>query len=85
VSTATRTCTGCGRKAPKEELARFVSAAGKLTPDPSGRAPGRGAYTCPRSACFERAVARRAFSRTLRTNVRVPAGLNPFYPLSQEG
>jgi hypothetical protein len=78
VSTAIRTCVGCGRKAPKEELARFVSSNGALALDPSGRAPGRGAYACRREACFERAVARRAFSRTLRENVRVPAPLNPF-------
>jgi predicted RNA-binding protein YlxR (DUF448 family) len=73
---------GCGRKAPKHELVRFVAPDGTLTLDPSGRAPGRGAYTCPSAACFERAKRRRAFSRTLRTNVSVPSGLNPF---SEEG
>jgi uncharacterized protein len=78
VTAPTRTCTGCGRKASKHELARFVESDGTLKLDPTGRAPGRGAYTCPRAACFERAVARRAFSRTLRANLRVPAGLNPF-------
>ena len=57
---------------------RFVALEGTLTRDPSGQAHGRGAYTCARSACFERAVARRGFARTLRTNVRIPALLNPF-------
>jgi predicted RNA-binding protein YlxR (DUF448 family) len=33
--------------------------------------PGRGAYTCRRLACFERAVDRRAFNRILRRNVRI--------------
>jgi predicted RNA-binding protein YlxR (DUF448 family) len=33
--------------------------------------PGRGAYTCRRLTCFERAVARRAFNRTLRKTVRI--------------
>jgi len=75
---ASRTCVGCGRKAAKHELARFVAADSTLTLDPNGQAPGRGAYTCRRAVCFERAVDRRAFSRTLRTNVRVPPGLNPF-------
>jgi uncharacterized protein len=82
VSVSIRTCTGCGRKAPKVELARFVSEGGTLTTDATGRAPGRGAYTCRSAACFERAAARRSFARTLREDVTVPAGLNPF---SQEG
>jgi uncharacterized protein len=67
-----RTCVGCGRKAPQRELLRFVATDGTLRLDRSGRLPGRGAYTHPRLACFERAAARRAFSRTLRRNVRIP-------------
>ena len=90
-----RTCVGCGRKAPQEELARYVllkgelpgkeelaryvsSPGGTLEPDPERRRPGRGAYTCRRAVCFERAAQRRAFSRTLRRTVTVPAGSNPF-------
>ena len=71
----TRTCVGCGRKAPQRELVRFAAPAGVLEPDPARRLPGRGAYTCRRLSCFERAEARRAFSRTLRRTVRVPSGL----------
>jgi predicted RNA-binding protein YlxR (DUF448 family) len=41
--------------------------------------PGRGAYTCRRLACFERAVERRAFNRTLRRNVRVEPELASLY------
>ena len=41
-----RTCAGCGRKAPREELIRFVAQDGVLTP--GGHAPGRGVYTCRR-------------------------------------
>ena len=64
-----RTCAGCGRKAPQAELARFAVRGGQLV---RGRAEtGRGAYTCRRLACFERAVDRRAFSRILRRNVRI--------------
>lgn len=77
-----RTCAGCGRKARQVELVRFAAPAGVLEPDPERRVPGRGVYTCPRTACFERAAARRAFARTLRRTVTVPAELNPF---SQEG
>ncbi len=72
-----RTCAGCGRKAPRAELVRFVALGGSLTP---GRAlPGRGVYTCRRLACFERARSRRAFNRTLRTTVRVEPALTRLY------
>jgi len=68
-----RTCTGCGRKAPKSQLVRFVAAGDRLEFGP--RAQGRGAYTCRRRSCFERASARRAFNRTLRQTLRVDPAL----------
>ncbi len=68
-----RTCAGCGRKAPQAELVRFVARAGALAP--GRREPGRGVYTCRRRLCFERALHRRAFSRTLRSTVRVDPAL----------
>ena len=72
-----RTCVGCGRKAPQDELVRFAAPTGVLERDTGRQLPGRGAYTCPRTSCFERAAARRAFARTLRRTVSVPTGLNP--------
>jgi predicted RNA-binding protein YlxR (DUF448 family) len=72
----TRTCVGCGRKAPQNELLRFREEGGTLVP---GMGPGRGAYTCRRLACFERALARRAFNRTLRRTVRVDPTLSRLY------
>ena len=72
-----RTCAGCGRKAPKAELLRFTAANGVLVHADS--APGRGVYTCRRLSCYERAVARRAFSRTLRRPVRIEPGLERLY------
>ena len=69
-----RTCVGCGRKAPQAELVRFAAREGELVP---GRGePGRGAYTCRRLACFERAVSRRGFNRVLRQNVTVDPELS---------
>jgi predicted RNA-binding protein YlxR (DUF448 family) len=68
---------GCGRKAPQAELYRFVARDGALAPGP--KEPGRGAYTCRRLACFERAAARRAFNRTLRRTVRVDPELARLY------
>ena len=72
-----RSCIGCGRKAPQEELLRFAAAAGQLVPGTG--VPGRGAYTCRRLACFERAVSRRAFNRTLRKTVRIDQELASLY------
>jgi predicted RNA-binding protein YlxR (DUF448 family) len=73
----TRTCAGCGRKAPQAELIRFVEKGGTLT---AGRnEPGRGVYTCRRLACFERAAGRRAFARVLRRPVRVEPSLSALY------
>jgi predicted RNA-binding protein YlxR (DUF448 family) len=43
------------------------------------RGGGRGAYTCSRLACFERAASRRAFNRTLRRTVRLDQDLAPNY------
>jgi uncharacterized protein len=77
VSAPIRTCAGCGRKAPQTELLRFVARNGTLLHAPKG--PGRGAYTCPRLACFERAAARRAFNRSLRQTVRVDPELVRLY------
>jgi uncharacterized protein len=69
MSTPERTCAGCGRKRPQTELVRFAAQDGRLV---AGRTlAGRGVYTCPRLACFERAASRRAFSRVLRQNVAI--------------
>ena len=72
-----RSCVGCGRKAPQSELLRFVAEDGRLVPG-TGK-PGRGAYTCRRLSCFERAAARRAFNRTLRRTVPVEPALAALY------
>ena len=72
-----RSCVGCGRKAPQSELLRFVAEGGRLVYG-EGK-PGRGAYTCRRLACFERAVARRAFNRTLKRTVQVEPELSGLY------
>jgi uncharacterized protein len=73
----TRSCAGCGRRAPKRELVRFVVRDGVLTQ--GARLEGRGVYTCRRLPCFERAAARRAFARTLRRTVRVDPALAGLY------
>jgi len=72
-----RSCVGCGRKAGQSELIRFVAANGRLVE--GSRRAGRGAYTCRRLSCFERAAARRAFNRTLRRSVEVDEALSGLY------
>jgi uncharacterized protein len=72
-----RSCIGCGRKAPQGQLLRFGAVDGQLVP--GAGMPGRGAYTCRRLACFERAVSRRAFNRTLRQTVRIGPELASLY------
>ena len=75
-----RTCAGCGAKRPQSELLRFAAQDGRLVP---GRAlPGRGVYTCRRLACFERAVAQRAFNRVLKQTVVVDPALSRLYTVS---
>ena len=75
--TPVRTCAGCGRKAAQRELVRFVAESGALAHG-DGK-PGRGVYTCKRLACFERALTRRAFARTLRRTVTVDPNLTALY------
>jgi len=72
-----RSCIGCGLKAPQGQLLRFAAPAGHLVP--GTEIPGRGAYTCRRLACFERAVSRRAFNRTLRKTVQIDQKLASLY------
>jgi predicted RNA-binding protein YlxR (DUF448 family) len=71
-----RTCAGCGRKAPQPELQRFHERDGVLE---AGSGRGRGAYTCRRLACFERACAHRSFNRILKKTVRVEQSLARLY------
>jgi uncharacterized protein len=72
-----RTCAGCGRRALQRELIRFAAPDGVLV---AGRGvPGRGAYTCRRLVCFERAVAQRGFNRVLRRAVAVDPALERLY------
>ncbi len=61
-----RTCVGCRGRAAKSALLRVVVAGGVLTPDPSGRLPGRGANVHPDPRCVDLAEKRRAFPRALR-------------------
>ncbi len=59
-----RRCCGCMEMKPKQELVRVVkSNTGDVTLDLTGKAPGRGAYVCRSSECFEKARKARRFER----------------------
>ena len=62
-----RTCVACREEAGKRALVRFVrSAAGEIVEDPTGRAPGRGAYLHDDPACRALAAKRRSLERALK-------------------
>jgi predicted RNA-binding protein YlxR (DUF448 family) len=65
-----RTCVGCRTRARKRELLRLVvdGAAGPVV-DPSGSAPGRGAYVHRDDGCATAAIRTGAIARALRTRV----------------
>ncbi|MBP3878997.1 MAG: YlxR family protein [Lachnospiraceae bacterium] len=65
-----RTCLGCRTSKDKNELIRIVrSPEGTVAFDPTGKANGRGAYICPDSACFAKAVRSRALARALKAEI----------------
>ena len=86
IGTPIRTCAGCGRRAPQVQLVRFHAERrpmGTQGPERDALVPGpgqgRGVYTCPRLACFERARSRRAFDRVLHRTVSVDPALARLY------
>ena len=65
-----RTCVGCRAKLPKGDLLRIVrSPRGEVAVDPSGSAPGRGAYLHRDRDCLDAALRRRGLARALRADV----------------
>jgi predicted RNA-binding protein YlxR (DUF448 family) len=82
--TPIRRCVGWGRLAPQAELRRFVARGNELALASQPTA-GRGAYTCDRLSCFERAFAHNGFSRALRTRVRIDPALIRIYTDERHG
>jgi predicted RNA-binding protein YlxR (DUF448 family) len=67
----TRTCVGCGRREPKESLLRVARAPGgdRVSVDPRGTAPGRGAYIHLRAECVAAAMVVGRIGRRLRARL----------------
>ncbi len=62
-----RTCAACRRREAKRGLIRLVrTPEGQVEVDLTGKRTGRGAYLCPRPACWEEALRRRSLNRALR-------------------
>jgi uncharacterized protein len=62
-----RTCVVCRSTTAKRALHRIVrSPSGMVAFDPTGKAPGRGAYLCGQPRCLEAAVRRRGVQRALK-------------------
>jgi predicted RNA-binding protein YlxR (DUF448 family) len=69
-----RTCAGCRAHAAKTAMLRVVrTPAGAVVVDPTGEAPGRGAYVHRAPACIEAALARGGLARALRAGVGADA------------
>ena len=65
-----RQCLGCREMKPKRELIRVVrSAAGEISLDFRGKAPGRGAYICPNPQCLRKAVKAHALERAFSAQI----------------
>ena len=65
-----RSCLGCRETKDKKALLRFVLAPDRtLVPDPQGKLPGRGAYTCWRRECLSKAAAKNQFARSFKGDV----------------
>ena len=69
--TPLRTCIGCNTARDKRDLVRVVrDAEGHVHVDPTGKAPGRGAYVCANAECFETAVRRKRLDPALKVRLR---------------
>ncbi|TMF91663.1 MAG: YlxR family protein [Chloroflexi bacterium] len=64
-----RTCVACRQEGSKDELIRLVRSGEAVAVDPTGRAPGRGAYLHRRPECIEEARKKGGLNRALKAQV----------------
>ena len=65
-----RQCMGCRERKEKREMIRVVrSPEGGISLDFRGKAPGRGAYICPKMDCLKRAIKAKSLERSLDTAI----------------
>ena len=70
-----RQCVGCGRRGPQGDFLRLtldsLQVPARVVVARGDERQGRGAYLCRRTACFDRALHKKAFQRSFRTSVVV--------------
>ncbi|MCX8053528.1 MAG: YlxR family protein [Armatimonadetes bacterium] len=65
-----RTCVSCRTSLDKKSLIRIVRTSdGEVRLDPTGKAPGRGAYLCGAKECATRAIKANKLGRALRCEI----------------
>ena len=65
-----RQCMGCRERKEKREMIRVVrSPEGGISLDFRGKAPGRGAYICPKMECLKKAIKAKSLERSLDTAI----------------
>lgn len=65
-----RTCVACRTKADKRDLVRIVlNPDGTVSVDPTGKAPGRGAYLCRNAECIKKELKAHRLSSGLKHKV----------------
>ena len=67
-----RTCIACREMKPKGEMTRVVrNADGEIKLDPTGKAPGRGAYVCNNPACLKKVDGKKLLHKAFSSSVAV--------------
>ena len=65
-----RMCIACREMKPKQSMMRVVkNADGEIYADPTGKAPGRGAYVCDSEECRQKLNMKRLLHKTFSTDV----------------
>ena len=65
-----RMCIACREMKPKQEMMRVVkNADGEISTDPTGKAPGRGAYICGNEECLKKLTGKKLLNKAFSTNV----------------
>ncbi len=61
-----RQCVGCRESRPKHELVRIIKTPeDEVVLDTTGRLNGRGAYICPNTDCYKKAVKQKSIEKSL--------------------
>lgn len=65
-----RLCVACREMKPKQAMMRVVkNADGEIYADPTGKAPGRGAYICDSAECRQKLSTKKLLHKTFSTDV----------------